>query len=150
MSLPPGGNLSHLTNLLFPLWQGEFVNEYVGELIDEEECRARIRYAQEHDITNFYMLTLDKVCKDIFLFVFARITYSSKMIARKAREWSSSASEIGAKNLVSSGCFPAAELCRVQTWADVCQRRYQPSDTQSTRCSETFVLSSDLRSCWLK
>jgi hypothetical protein len=37
------------------------VNEYVGELIDEEECRARIRYAQEHDITNFYMLTLDKV-----------------------------------------------------------------------------------------
>ncbi|XP_073211215.1 histone-lysine N-methyltransferase, H3 lysine-36 specific isoform X10 [Lepidochelys kempii] len=40
--------------------KGEFVNEYVGELIDEEECRARIRYAQEHDITNFYMLTLDK------------------------------------------------------------------------------------------
>uniref|UniRef100_A0A803TBS3 Histone-lysine N-methyltransferase, H3 lysine-36 specific n=1 Tax=Anolis carolinensis TaxID=28377 RepID=A0A803TBS3_ANOCA len=40
--------------------KGEFVNEYVGELIDEEECRARIRHAQEHDITNFYMLTLDK------------------------------------------------------------------------------------------
>ncbi|XP_060096163.1 histone-lysine N-methyltransferase, H3 lysine-36 specific isoform X7 [Heteronotia binoei] len=40
--------------------KSEFVNEYVGELIDEEECRARIRYAQEHDITNFYMLTLDK------------------------------------------------------------------------------------------
>ncbi|XP_008576414.1 PREDICTED: histone-lysine N-methyltransferase, H3 lysine-36 and H4 lysine-20 specific isoform X2 [Galeopterus variegatus] len=40
--------------------KGEFVNEYVGELIDEEECRSRIRYAQEHDITNFYMLTLDK------------------------------------------------------------------------------------------
>uniref|UniRef100_A0A8D0L4V1 Histone-lysine N-methyltransferase, H3 lysine-36 and H4 lysine-20 specific n=1 Tax=Sphenodon punctatus TaxID=8508 RepID=A0A8D0L4V1_SPHPU len=40
--------------------KGEFVNEYVGELIDEEECRTRIRYAQEHDITNFYMLTLDK------------------------------------------------------------------------------------------
>nr|XP_028574311.1 histone-lysine N-methyltransferase, H3 lysine-36 and H4 lysine-20 specific isoform X8 [Podarcis muralis] len=40
--------------------KGEFVNEYVGELIDEEECQARIRYAQEHDITNFYMLTLDK------------------------------------------------------------------------------------------
>lgn len=37
------------------------MNEYVGELIDEEECRARIRYAQEHDIINFYMLTLDKV-----------------------------------------------------------------------------------------
>ncbi|XP_075712678.1 histone-lysine N-methyltransferase, H3 lysine-36 specific isoform X2 [Rhinoderma darwinii] len=40
--------------------KGEFVNEYVGEMIDEEECRARIRYAQEQDITNFYMLTLDK------------------------------------------------------------------------------------------
>ncbi|OCT87673.1 histone-lysine N-methyltransferase, H3 lysine-36 specific [Xenopus laevis] len=40
--------------------KGGFVNEYVGEMIDEEECRARIRYAQEHDITNFYMLTLDK------------------------------------------------------------------------------------------
>lgn len=62
MSLHPGGNLSHLIGLLYSPWQGEFVNEYVGELIDEEECRARIRYAQEHDITNFYMLTLDKVC----------------------------------------------------------------------------------------
>lgn len=41
--------------------QGEFVNEYVGELIDEEECRARIKYAQENDITHFYMLTIDKV-----------------------------------------------------------------------------------------
>ncbi|XP_043560054.1 histone-lysine N-methyltransferase NSD2-like [Chiloscyllium plagiosum] len=39
---------------------GQFVNEYVGEVIDEEECYARIKYAQEHDITNFYMLTLDK------------------------------------------------------------------------------------------
>lgn len=61
MSLHLRGNLSYLISL-FSLWQGEFVNEYVGELIDEEECRARIRYAQEHDITNFYMLTLDKVC----------------------------------------------------------------------------------------
>ncbi|KAJ8394454.1 hypothetical protein AAFF_G00046650 [Aldrovandia affinis] len=40
--------------------KGEFVNEYVGEVIDEEECRARIRHAQENDICNFYMLTLDK------------------------------------------------------------------------------------------
>ncbi|XP_072119760.1 uncharacterized protein nsd1a isoform X3 [Mobula birostris] len=40
--------------------KGQFVNEYVGEVIDEEECYARIKYAQEHDITNFYMLTLDK------------------------------------------------------------------------------------------
>uniref|UniRef100_A0A673IXK2 Histone-lysine N-methyltransferase NSD2-like n=1 Tax=Sinocyclocheilus rhinocerous TaxID=307959 RepID=A0A673IXK2_9TELE len=40
--------------------KGEFVNEYVGELIDEEECRARIKYAQENNITHFYMLTIDK------------------------------------------------------------------------------------------
>ncbi|KAM5158563.1 histone-lysine N-methyltransferase NSD2 isoform 2-T3 [Callospermophilus lateralis] len=40
--------------------QGEFVNEYVGELIDEEECMARIKQAQENDITHFYMLTIDK------------------------------------------------------------------------------------------
>ncbi|CAF99053.1 unnamed protein product, partial [Tetraodon nigroviridis] len=40
--------------------QGAFVIEYVGEVIDEEECRARIKHAQENDIFNFYMLTLDK------------------------------------------------------------------------------------------
>ncbi|XP_019729125.1 uncharacterized protein LOC109517985 isoform X2 [Hippocampus comes] len=40
--------------------KGQFVSEYVGEVIDEEECRTRIRHAQEHDICNFYMLTLDK------------------------------------------------------------------------------------------
>uniref|UniRef100_A0A667Z8Y4 Nuclear receptor binding SET domain protein 2 n=1 Tax=Myripristis murdjan TaxID=586833 RepID=A0A667Z8Y4_9TELE len=40
--------------------KGEFVNEYIGELIDEEECRARIKYAQENNITHFYMLTIDK------------------------------------------------------------------------------------------
>ncbi|XP_056867738.1 histone-lysine N-methyltransferase NSD2 [Takifugu flavidus] len=40
--------------------KGEFVNEYIGELIDEEECRARIKYAQENNVTNFYMLTIDK------------------------------------------------------------------------------------------
>ncbi|XP_038155099.1 histone-lysine N-methyltransferase, H3 lysine-36 specific [Cyprinodon tularosa] len=40
--------------------KGAFVSEYVGEMIDEDECRARIRHAQENDICNFYMLTLDK------------------------------------------------------------------------------------------
>ncbi|XP_038651346.1 histone-lysine N-methyltransferase NSD2-like [Scyliorhinus canicula] len=44
----------------FNIKKGQFVNEYVGEVIDEEECYTRIKYAQEHDITNFYMLTLDK------------------------------------------------------------------------------------------
>ncbi|XP_051534230.1 histone-lysine N-methyltransferase, H3 lysine-36 specific-like [Myxocyprinus asiaticus] len=45
---------------LHDIKKGDFVNEYVGEVIDEEECRARIKYAQENDIGNFYMLTLDK------------------------------------------------------------------------------------------
>ncbi|XP_073778383.1 histone-lysine N-methyltransferase, H3 lysine-36 specific [Danio rerio] len=40
--------------------KGAFVNEYVGEVIDEEECRSRIKNAQDNDICNFYMLTLDK------------------------------------------------------------------------------------------
>ncbi|XP_056397227.1 LOW QUALITY PROTEIN: histone-lysine N-methyltransferase NSD2 [Hyla sarda] len=40
--------------------KGEFVNEYIGELIDEEECMARIRHAQENVIMHFYMLTIDK------------------------------------------------------------------------------------------
>ncbi|XP_061786572.2 histone-lysine N-methyltransferase, H3 lysine-36 specific isoform X2 [Nerophis lumbriciformis] len=40
--------------------KGAFVSEYVGEVIDEEECRARIRHAQENNICNFYMLTVDK------------------------------------------------------------------------------------------
>uniref|UniRef100_A0AAY4AM63 Histone-lysine N-methyltransferase, H3 lysine-36 specific n=1 Tax=Denticeps clupeoides TaxID=299321 RepID=A0AAY4AM63_9TELE len=44
----------------YDIKKGEFVSEYVGEVIDEEECRARIKHAQDNDICNFYMLTLDK------------------------------------------------------------------------------------------
>uniref|UniRef100_A0A4W3IDB4 Histone-lysine N-methyltransferase NSD3 n=1 Tax=Callorhinchus milii TaxID=7868 RepID=A0A4W3IDB4_CALMI len=40
--------------------KGQFVNEYVGELVDEEECRKRIKHAHENNVTNFYMLTLTK------------------------------------------------------------------------------------------
>ena len=40
--------------------QGQFVNEYVGDLIDEEECKRRIEQAHEDNVTNFYMLTVDK------------------------------------------------------------------------------------------
>lgn len=57
----PVFSLGHTSNRTF-LKQGEFVNEYIGELIDEEECRARIKYAHENNITDFYMLTIDKVC----------------------------------------------------------------------------------------
>ena len=39
--------------------QGQFVNEYVGDLIDEVECKKRIIKAHEDDVCNFYMMTLD-------------------------------------------------------------------------------------------
>lgn len=54
-------DISHKDTFFCVSSQGAFVSEYVGEVIDEEECRARIRHAQENDICNFYMLTLDKV-----------------------------------------------------------------------------------------
>lgn len=53
--------LVYTSLVMLGIFQGEFVNEYVGELIDEEECMARIKYAHENDITHFYMLTIDKV-----------------------------------------------------------------------------------------
>uniref|UniRef100_A0A674NYC4 Histone-lysine N-methyltransferase NSD3 n=1 Tax=Takifugu rubripes TaxID=31033 RepID=A0A674NYC4_TAKRU len=43
-----------------PLKKGEFVTEYVGEVIDAEECQQRIKRAHENHMTNFYMLTLTK------------------------------------------------------------------------------------------
>lgn len=43
------------------LLQGDFVMEYVGEVIDSEECQQRIKRAHENHVTNFYMLTLTKV-----------------------------------------------------------------------------------------
>ena len=36
------------------------MNEYVGDLVDEEECKRRMIQAHADNITNFYMLTLDK------------------------------------------------------------------------------------------
>lgn len=52
--------------------QGDFVTEYVGEVIDSEECQQRIKRAHENHMTNFYMLTLTKVkmlrwkCGDLY------------------------------------------------------------------------------------
>ncbi|XP_040270696.1 histone-lysine N-methyltransferase NSD3 isoform X3 [Bufo bufo] len=40
--------------------KGEFVNEYVGELIDEEECRLRLKRSHENGVTHFYLLTVTK------------------------------------------------------------------------------------------
>lgn len=41
--------------------QGDFVTEYVGEVIDAEECQQRIKRAHENHVADFYMLTLTKV-----------------------------------------------------------------------------------------
>lgn len=39
------------------------MTEYVGEVIDAEECQQRIKRAHENHMTNFYMLTLTKVTR---------------------------------------------------------------------------------------
>jgi len=41
------------------LTKGEFVIEYVGEVLDEDMCKERIMKAHSENIDNFYMLTLD-------------------------------------------------------------------------------------------
>lgn len=45
---------------LIDVKKGEFVNEYLGELIDEEECRRRMAKMHEEHNTNYYFLTIDK------------------------------------------------------------------------------------------
>ncbi|XP_028390809.1 histone-lysine N-methyltransferase NSD2-like isoform X2 [Dendronephthya gigantea] len=42
--------------------KGQFVNEYVGELINEETCRERVRKGINEGVVNYYMLTIDKDC----------------------------------------------------------------------------------------
>ena len=39
--------------------QGQFVSEYVGDLIDEQEARRRLTEAYRNNVSNFYMMTLD-------------------------------------------------------------------------------------------
>jgi histone-lysine N-methyltransferase NSD2 len=40
--------------------KGDFVNEYVGEIIDDDECKRRLELAYKNDVCNFYFLTIDK------------------------------------------------------------------------------------------
>lgn len=42
--------------------KGQFVIEYVGELISEEECNRRLDDKVKNNDTNFYFLTIDKDC----------------------------------------------------------------------------------------
>lgn len=39
---------------------GDFVIEYVGDVIDEEECKHRLKKYDDQDVSHFYILTLDK------------------------------------------------------------------------------------------
>jgi len=39
--------------------QGQFIAEYVGDLIDEHEAQRRLTEAYRNNISNFYMMTLD-------------------------------------------------------------------------------------------
>ena len=39
---------------------GDFVIEYIGEILDMEMCKERIKRAHESNTNNFYMLTLDQ------------------------------------------------------------------------------------------
>ena len=39
--------------------EGAFVQEYVGELIDDAECQRRIKMYHDRNESNFYILTLD-------------------------------------------------------------------------------------------
>ncbi|XP_071166810.1 histone-lysine N-methyltransferase NSD2-like isoform X1 [Mytilus edulis] len=53
----PGKGWGLKTNV--PVKKGQFVNEYVGDLIDEDEVKKRIKQAHDDNVMNFYMLTLD-------------------------------------------------------------------------------------------
>lgn len=40
--------------------KGQFVNEYVGDLIDEDECKRRIKQMHTDNMHDFYFLSLDQ------------------------------------------------------------------------------------------
>lgn len=45
---------------LAPIQKGQFIIEYVGEIIDEHEYKRRIKKMHEQKEENFYFLTIDK------------------------------------------------------------------------------------------
>lgn len=54
------GNRGIGLKALVDIKKGQFVNEYVGELIDDEECKRRLKWANENNITDFYLMTISK------------------------------------------------------------------------------------------
>lgn len=54
------GNRGYGLKTLEDIKKGQFVNEYVGELIDDEECKRRLKWANENKITDFYLMTIEK------------------------------------------------------------------------------------------
>jgi SET domain-containing protein len=38
---------------------GDFVIEYIGEVITKDECQRRLKECQSRGVTNFYMLTIE-------------------------------------------------------------------------------------------
>ena len=54
---------------LVELKAGDFVNEYVGEIIDDEECKRRLEEAHDKNNMNFYFMTIRKDrCTSVLLF----------------------------------------------------------------------------------
>ena len=48
------------TQYCYFLFSGEFIIEYVGELVDEVELKRRIEVMHEKNEENYYFLTIDK------------------------------------------------------------------------------------------
>ena len=44
---------------LVDIEQGQFVSEYVGDLINEQEAQRRLTEAYHNNVSNFYMMSLD-------------------------------------------------------------------------------------------
>ncbi|KAG7263935.1 hypothetical protein CRUP_029275, partial [Coryphaenoides rupestris] len=93
------------------LRKGDFVTEYVGEVIDAEECQQRIKRAHENHVTDFYMLTLTK----------------DRVIDAGPRGNSS--------RFVNHSCSPN---CETQKWTvngDVCIGIFTLCDIEADNCS---------------
>ena len=60
-TFPLGGGKEYiaLKGIDLHIKKGEFVNEYVGELISQDECKRRLKLAYKMKFSNFYFLAID-------------------------------------------------------------------------------------------